>query len=584
LFKKNMCGISGSTIPNDDSINKMVESIKHRGPDNVSVWSNKFVTFGHARLSIIDTSNAGNQPFTVNIDGEEHTIVFNGEIYNYETLQKEFNHEWKSQSDTELLIVGLAKQGIKFLEKCHGMWSFAWYHKNKVVLCRDRFGQKPLYYTNTDHLRFSSELQSLLPFTDKKVDKKALNEYLTYRFVTAPLTIVEGIFKLDAGEYVEYNIKTKKFDISKYYNLMYKPTGKKYQTKIEDLHGNIAKSVSLRLRSDVDVGSFLSGGWDSSIITSLAATESLHTYSMGFDTTNELPYAENLAKYLGTKHHPVMLHDSDAFNIIPEVISMMDEPVGDPGFVPVYLLCKHAHTKVILTGDGADELYAGYDRYKLWAYGHYLKHFALIKHRYPIYKKLRDLRGKKGFEAFHSIISVFSDNELKLIGVQPVRLTEYWEEGIPPLFQAQLFDIRTLLPNDFFMKSDKMGGAHGKELRTPFFDHKVVEHAFTLKEKDVLKHYTEKRILKDCFSAELPQVITKHRKHGFNVPIDQWFKQELGQELHLLLDEQTVIKKEYIKKLLEKPLNNNYKNNFVNAQKLWTVYVLLSWMKHHKVL
>lgn len=521
-------------------------------------------------------------PLTITINNVQHSIIFSGNIHNYTVLKDNLEYEFKHDLDAEVLLVGLAQKGLPFLHECHGSWAFVWVTGHTITLCRDRFGRKPLYYVHRNGLSFSTELETLL--VTPQVDMQALQEYLTYRFVTAPRTIISGVNKLDAGEYAQYDLRDDTLVTTKYYTPLYKPSSKSYEQKMKVVHERIARSTIMRSDVQRTVECFLSGGLDSSIITMLASSPQLQTVSIGFESDNELAYAHELAQYLNVKHNEYIVHETELFHAIPHVVSAMNEPVGNPAYIFNYVLAKQAKQNILISGEGADELYAGHDRYKLWYYGAYLKHLAVLHNRYPLYKKLRDMRGKTGFEAYHSIISVFNDAELKLLGVQPARLQQYWNPSYPPLFQAQLFDIKTRLPNDYLLKFETMGRAHKKQIRTPFFDHKVVEHALTLAEADIMKRFKGKRILRECFKDELPVSIQKRKGYEFKLPLATWFKNELGQQLHELLHAQTIINKDYVLKLLAQPMNQDYTSNFVTAQKLWTVYVLLSWLKHHKVL
>jgi asparagine synthase (glutamine-hydrolysing) len=333
----------------------------------------------------------------------------------------------------------------------------------------------------------------------------------------------------------------------------------------------------------------LSGGLDSSIITALAKehNDDLHTYSIGFDTTNELPQARRVANALDTEHHEYTLDKDDVTDYVDDLIYRMDEPVGDPGFLPVYILSQKVSEdyKVVLSGDGADEVFTGYDRYKLYRYGRYLRHLAIADFGNDILSRLRGMRGKDDCNAFLSCIRLFNEDELDKLGVTPSKPCKQWKEFDTPLESAQAFDINTLLPNDFFMKADKMSASFGLEQRVPFMDHDVVETGFKATPWQKLRGWREKHVLREAFKDKLPDAVLNRDKHGFDVPIDHWFKHELGEDLKDLIDESThnLYHQEYAYDLLDdmQDRGEDYTQNFLHAQKLWSIYVFEKWHEEY---
>jgi asparagine synthase (glutamine-hydrolysing) len=533
-----MCGICGIGWYNNALIKKMTNALRHRGPDDMGMFSDDKVSLGHTRLSIIDLSKKGAQPMSY--DNGNFVITFNGEIYNYKELQEELKtrgHHFTSNSDTEVLLAGYAEWGANLLPRLNGMFAFCIYDKKKeeFFLARDRFGIKPLYYTTATKngkIAFSSEISSLqLTLNNIEIDKEAVRQYFTFRFTLGEHTMLEGIKKLLPGYWLSISLNSGKQKKKQWYSLKEKRVQKKtYEQWKKGLRKHVEQAVTRRMMADVPVSTFLSGGIDSSIITLLAKKHNpqLNTFSMGFETTNELPYARLVAEQLETQHHEIRLDKKTILNEIEGLITHIDEPIGDPGFLPMFVLSKEVakHNKVVLSGDGGDEILTGYDRYKLYKHGWFLRHLALHDGGSSIGARLKAMRGKDSYEAFFEIIRLFDKKELHELGIQEWDGRDWWNQckGESRVEKAQHFDIMTLLPGDFFMKADKMSSAWGLEQRVPFLDHELVEFAFSIPLKHKLRLWNEKKILKESFKNELPKEITARRKHGFNVPIDYWFK------------------------------------------------------------
>lgn len=575
-----MCGIIGLSWADEQLIKKLTKIIKHRGPDGTDHYVDK-VSLGHNRLSIIDLSNKGSQPMTA----FGKTIVFNGEIYNYKELKEGLKeYKFKSSTDTEVILALYDKYGIKSFNMLNGMYAFCIYDNDELILVRDKFGIKPLYYT-TNKFAFSSEIKSLKPLIDKKLDSQAIAEYFTYRYPLGNNTIFQQIKKVLPGTYMIYSLKNKQLVIKNYYTLPKKRVKKCNPQTVNDL---IKKSIERRMIADVPVATFLSGGIDSSIITYIAKkhNNNLNTFSIGFDKTNELNKARKVAKLLHTNHYEYVINKKTALKHLRDMVFSMDEPIGgDPGFLPIFVLSKEAskHNKVVLSGDGADEVYAGYDKYKLFKYG--MKINKLLPHHFTnsILKKIYLMKNKSAENAYLEIVKLFDNEELKKLGIVPAKNNYFKKEFSSNIKNAQLFDLKTLLPNDFFMKADKMSSAFGLEQRVPFMDSEVVEHAFTIPENQLLNIFEEKSILRKAFESELPKFITKQRKKGFDVPVYYWFKNDLGKQLKTLLDKSThnLYNKTYAYDLLEqiKKSSNNPKLSFYIGQKLWSILIFELWLE-----
>ncbi len=617
-----MCGINGFNFEDKSLIQVMNRTIKYRGPDDDGFYTNQNISLGHLRLSIIDLSKKGHQPFTYETDrGSEKrkvkisspntnrqtksdslVITYNGEIYNYKEIKEELlkkGYKFKSNSDTEVILASYHEWGENCAKKFNGMWVFAIYDKNKQILflSRDRFGKKPLYYYFKDEkFIFSSEIKALLKcnFIKREIDTKSLNEIFIHRFPLDDRTILKDVKSFSPAHNMIFDLKQNKIiSYKNYYNtneLGTKQSKLSYTDSKNKLKNLIEDSVKKRMVSDVPVATFLSGGIDSSIVTYYAKkfNPNLNTYSIGFDTTNELNYAKIASEHIGTNHHEIKINKDNVLKYINDMIYHMDEPIGaDPGFLPIYILSKEVSKeyKVVLSGDGADEVFTGYDRYKLLYYGSKLRHFAFFHFNNEILKRLKALRGKTPFESHLEITRVFEKEEIRKLGLKEILDDSEFKEinSKNSLNKVQIYDIKTLLPKDLFMKADKMSSAFGLEQRVPFMDYRIVEFGLNLPVKYRLFSWNEKRILKNIAKDILPKEIYQRRKHGFNVPIDYWFENILGVELKKLLKENNhnLYKKDYVLELLDslKNTKGGFKARNVVAQKLWTIFVFEAWYK-----
>lgn len=592
-----MCGINGFNFRDKKLISLMNKTLSHRGPDDSGVFLRKNISFGHQRLAIIDLSKKGAQPMRFLWKEKNYYITFNGEIYNFQEIREtllQLGYKFTSNSDTEVIMAAYDNWGEKCLEKFNGMWAFAIYDelKKELFLSRDRFGKKPLYYYNKDNkFVFSSEIKSLLQFGMKReVNKEALREIFTYRFTFGDNTILKNIKSFNQGHYMIFDLNKNKIrEYKKYYSLKISKEKKSFSTSLVELSSLLDDSVRQRvLSSDVPVASLLSGGIDSSLITYYAKkyNKNLHTFSIGFDTTNELPYAKIVADSLKTQHHEFKVNKDQVLNYLEDMVYHMDEPIGaDPGFLPIFILSKEVskYNKVVLSGDGADEVFIGYDRYKLFYYGLNLSRFTFkIPLKNQIFKRLQAMKGKSESESFVEITRVFEKEELERLGIKEKYVTgPIWISSYSSLTKAQIYDIQNLLPKDFFMKSDKMSSAYGLEQRTPFMDYRLVEFGLSLPILHKLRGWNEKYILRELAKKKLPKEIWKRRKHGFNVPIDYWFKTSLGEELTKLLkkNKHELYNKDYVYELLAKLKisKEGFKSRNIIAQKLWTILIFEVW-------
>lgn len=609
-----MCGIAGaigefSKAKGEESIKKMLSVIEHRGPDSNGHWSKDGFTFGMQRLSIIDLTG-GDQPIWTD-DGVG--IVFNGEIYNFKKIRSELEKSgiaFKTHSDTEVILHLYRKEGIESIKKLEGMFGICLYdpRNEKVFLIRDRLGKKPLYFLQNEGIfSFGSEIKSLTSVLDSllPIDTDSVGHFLSLRYVPSPKTIWKGIRKLSPGHYLEYDLKKNTYKEIQYWNFEFKSQKLKsnvdYVKQFEDL---FLSAVEKRLlASDVPVGILLSGGLDSSCVAAAALElghKNFHTFSIGFDdggNFNELNYAEQASTFIGSKHHEITIGKKEFLNFLEDFIWYADEPMADLASIPLYYVSKLAreHVKVVLSGEGADEILAGYNldeharnlhRLKLLSYlpNSLLKLVpsssiqTLSKTGYPNF--LRD-------RATH-ITSVFSEEEKKKLfkfefpsTIDYIKNLYSHSSSLEPIDQLQQAYTESWLVEDLLMKADKMTMATSLELRVPFLDHKLVEWATRLplewKVGSSKSGFTTKRILRDFAKKRIPKEIIDRPKQGFPVPAYKWIMEDPSLAASLInntnLDQFIHLDR----------LDNYYKQlsegSIVAAHKLWNLMILGTWLK-----
>lgn len=548
-----LCGINGiygnrEIDKIDIRVNKMNQMIAHRGPDSYNILRiNKKVVFGHRRLSIIDTHSRSDQPMISN--SGRWIITYNGEIYNYKDLKQNVNYDFKTTSDTEVILAYVENYGIrKFLEYCNGMFAFALYDnfEKKLYIVRDRLGIKPIYYTvSKDCFIFSSEIKGILGsgLVKAEFNEEAIDEYLANRYVRAPFTFFENIYQLEAGSLltIDENHEMKK---STYWQL---PSEFNYEINyneekiVSELKSELVKSIERRLVSDVPIGTYLSGGVDSSLITAIVSNllnKRINTYTIGFNDLNEFEYAEMVANQYNTKHHKIEMETEVYFDLMKELIYFKDAPLGVPNEVPLAYMSRVLKEKVtvVLSGEGADELLGGYGRIFRSPFdfsnnidnrGKSFYHYFIDKYEY-VPRKLRDklLNTRKGLRNFFDdlIIKEFEQNKN--------------DENVFRFFHK--YHVKGLL-----QRVDTTTMLAGVEARVPFLDYKLVEFAYRnipydlkLKWRNIesikqavklsAEDYSEqldtpKYILKEIAKEYLPSEVIERKKVGFPVPLNNWF-------------------------------------------------------------
>lgn len=640
-----MCGIVGIVSSNPKELAKIVtatRTLSKRGPDNRGSAKFGNLSLGHARLSIIDTSEAANQPFSDAND--RYTIVFNGEIYNYQDLRKELIEEgctFVTNSDTEVLLNLYIKYGSDCLEKLNGFFAFTIYDKkeNALFLARDRMGIKPLiYYIDDEKFVFASELKAILTFNVKKeIDKASLFNYLQFNYIPTHNSILVGTKKLKPGHFI-YIDNIDKIDNGVEEQLYYEipsnteqtiqTSAPNYDKSQEVLKNLLEDAVQKRLVSDVPVGTFLSGGVDSSIISLLAKKykPDLQTFSIGYKDEpffDETFYANTVAKKIGSNHHSFSLTNNDLYENLNEILDYIDEPFADSSAIAVYLLSKYTkeHVTVALSGDGADEMFSGYNKHmaEFKSRNPGIKESA-VKMGYPIWRNLPKSRNTK-FTNINRQLYKFS------LGAKLPHKSRYWkwasiisEEKANYLLKEELIfnpqrlsdtafeykkrkdellksirkdgdindvlhtDMKMVLTNDMLRKVDGMSMANSLEVRTPFLDHRLVNFAFSLPTGFKINSIMKKKILQDAFRDELPNEIYKRPKHGFEVPLLGWFQNELRPTIEDdLLSDDFIVEQGVFNVAATKELKNQlFSNNPEDVQAtIWALIVFNTWWKKY---
>ncbi len=594
-----MCGINGIITKKNNKeklIKQMNDKIIHRGPNAEGTYVDENVALGHRRLSIIDL-NGGNQP--IYNEDKSILIIYNGEVYNYQELKQELkDYKYTTKSDTEVILHGYEEWGYDVVKKLRGMFAFCIYDKNKneLFIARDHFGIKPLYYYKTDDIfLFSSEIKSFIgiPGFKKELNKEMLGAYLTFSFTPGENTFFKNVYKLSPGHYMKINTLTKEYKIEKYFTLKFSNTNKSYENIVNDISKEMKESVKYHLISDVEVGSFLSSGIDSSYLVSLARPDK--TYTVGYENKkySEINYAKDLTDRLGIQNISSKITKEEYMNAISDVFYHMDEPTTDACSIAVYFLSKLASkdVKVVLSGEGADEFFGGYNSYDDNIYTKLplviRKLVAGICKFLPKNKYTRYLirRGKSLEESYVSINRNFYDDELKDIlkfndyiknkDILKDTYTEYKEEN--ELNKKLAIDIRYWLTDNILLIVDKMTMAFSIESRVPFTDIEVFKLASTLPKEYKVRNKQTKAALREAAKRDIPNESYKKKKLGFPVPIREWIKEDdFYNEIKNTFSREIadeLFQKEHIIKLLEDH-KNGIKDNY---RRIWAIYSFLKW-------
>lgn len=613
-----MCGITGYWGEGSREIlQNMGDSLTHRGPDAGGIAELGVVGFAHRRLSILDLSMTGNQPMHT-ADGSI-SLIFNGEIFNYKELKKEFlsAYTFKGSSDTEVLLYLYQELGESFLKKIKGMFALAIYdaRNGRLLLARDHLGKKPLYWTkNNDTLIFGSELKALRmhPLCPHTISGTSVAQYLVYEYIPAPATIYEDVYKLSPGTYLQYDGAHITQSIFSEIEPAHGTIAKDFHGAKKELYELLERSVEKRMVADVPVGIFLSGGLDSSTIAYFAQKQSerqIKTFSIGFKDSSfdESAYAREVAKALGTEHHERVVDTKDLKALLGKIPEVLDEPMADSSIIPTLVLSEFTgkEVKVVLGGDGADELFFGYDTFFAHRLAQVYEKTPSFIHR-GLYALLRKLPVSHKYMSFDFKVKKF----LSGFNTTPSRRNAYWlsaftPEELPLIFNgeideskifahtdalyarhAYLWDglqtdyIQGYLVEDILVKTDRAGMAHGLEVRSPFLDLDIVNFALTLPVKYKQYGRTGKYLLKEVMKEYLPVHIVERKKKGFNIPIGAWIRGDLKELFESTLLDGALVKSGLFKRSgLVILLESHISGKVDNRKKLWTLFVLALWME-----
>jgi len=615
-----MCGIVGIIDYKQNSSKKllqeMTDTLHHRGPDDSGynfVEKEKYqLGFGHRRLAIQDLSSHGHQPMTY----ENLTIIYNGEVYNFQEIREELEilgYNFTSHSDTEVILKAFHQWGIKSVDKFRGMFVFSIYdkEKEKIYIVRDRAGVKPLYYYQKDGLfLYGSELKAfyLHPKFQKAINRDALSLYLQFGYIQAPHTIFQDTYKLKPAHYLEYDLNANSIEIKPYWNIVDFYQKEKLDISYDDakkqLEEILIDSFSLRMVSDVPIGTFLSGGVDSSLVTAILQKNSdipINTFTIGFDDEkyNEAHYAKEIAKYLGTHHTEHYCSKQDAMDIIPQLPKLYDEPFGDTSMIPTTLVSQVAKEKVtvVLSGDGGDELFSGYTSYGLFdkryekidniPLKNLLKNILcyipdpIIKLQnynekyYLKYLKFKNILEHQDIANMFKVSnSVFTKYEVeKILQGRYFFQKDINYKNLHNLEKTMVSDFKGYLADDILVKVDRASMSISLESREPLLDTKIIEFASQLP----IKYKQDKKILKDILSDYIPKELFERKKTGFGIPINDWLRNELKYLIDIYLDDKLIEKKaifdlKYIQNL--KFLFFQGKND---DDKIWIILMFQMW-------
>jgi len=621
-----VCGIAGyaaldPTRPLDGSdVGSMLACIRHRGPDDEGVFVGPGVVLGHRRLSIIDVEH-GHQP--LHGRSPDTIIVINGEVYNYRELGSELRRSgsrFRTASDSEVVAHAYDAWGLDFLDRLDGMFALALWDgpRRRLILARDRMGEKPLYYALRDGLLiFASELTAVRshPAVDSGIDPVSLSQYLALEYVPAPRTILNGVRKLEPGEaLVLENGAHRTF---RYWQLKPRIEQRAYPEALMELRARLERAVESRLVSDVPIGVFLSGGIDSSTVAALAArNRTIDTFCIGFDdpSFDESAHARRVARHIGSRHHERILSPEEMPDLVPKLGRILDEPLGDASIIPTALLSRFARESitVALGGDGGDELFAGYPMHQAQRVARFLRAVPEPLHAaartaargLPVrhtnfstgFKILTFLRGSAAPAPLNHALWMSSFDDARqqrllhpdvldqLSRLDPFApMMEVWREsdGAPLLARATHLDARTYLPNDILMKVDRASMHVALEVRAPFLARDVVDLAFSVPDSFRMQRLTGKRMLRDAVRDLLPEHILERPKKGFGIPVAKWLTGSLRPMMEdLLAAEDTgggLFDPRYVKTMIDEHLAGRVDHR----KPLWTLLVFEIWRREH---
>ena len=626
-----MCGITGIVGNNLNSnvyqpaIQKMTDAIAHRGPNSQGLWNDEHCFFGHRRLSIIDLSEAGNQPF-ISQDGR-YILIYNGELYNYKDLKfelqraehgsKNIPYIFKTNTDTEVILASYLRWGNNCMKRFNGMFAFAIWDTvdQKLLISRDRLGVKPLYYQYKNNtLVFASEIRALIysGIVDKKINPSSVAEYIQYATVHAPNTMLQDVKVLMPGNFLE--LHQNNLTISQYWNINDYAKSKQdlsYKETCQKVNELLTASVERRLVADVPFGAFLSGGIDSSAIVGLmskVSSEKIQTFNVSFDEGefSEAKYAKQIAQKFNTQHHEIKLTPADFLNQLPEALSAIDHPSGDgPNSYIVSKATKQAGVTMALSGLGGDELFAGYDIFKRFYELEKKAWLNIIPAKGLVGKfistKKKSVQGDKtaeilalnsinGYQAYPINRKLFNQTDYQSLLKNKYNDSNFIFNVIKNsttdnqhiLSRVSLYEIETYMQNVLLRDADQMSMAVALEVRVPFLDYQLVEFALGVKDEYKFPH-TPKKLLTDSLGDLLPNEIVNRPKMGFTLPWKDWLKgdlREFCEDNIIQFSKRSFVNREAVLIIWNRFLNNDPK---ISWSRIWHLVVLNNWINTHQI-
>ena len=614
-----MCGFAGyihnyGTFDKEEVIHKMADRIKHRGPDDAHYYIDDGIALGFRRLSIIDLEG-GRQPI-LNEDGSL-VLLFNGEIYNYQELREELikaGHVFTTKTDSETILHGYEEYGKKILDRLRGMFAFIIWNKNTKELfgARDIFGIKPFYYYKKGkEFMFGSEIKSFLshPNFEKELDEDMIPLYLSYEYSPDERTIFKNVFKLPGAHCFTY--KNGELKVERYYKIEYKIEDDKSLEYWEDaITKEFTESVSMHQIADVEVGCFLSSGVDSSYVVKEISkgTKKVKTFSVGYEEEkySELPYAQDFSNVIGVPNIANKVSADEFFDAVPEIQYYMDEPLPNPSEIPLYFLAKNArrYVKVVLSGEGADELFGGYPMYLAGG------HFDHYSHKIPrpvrkvlgtVAKHCPNFKGKnflvrgamEPYQRFMRANYVFQSAERQKFLKRPIasKVPEeyskrYFDDvsNLDEPTQLQYVDMHTWMIYDILLKADRMSMANSLELRVPFLDKKMLELSTRIPSRYRAANETTKIALRGAAIKQLPERTANKKKLGFPVPLNDWLREDKYYNKVKAAFQSDIAEKFFVTSELMKLLDDHKSGKALNMQKIWSFYTFILWYEQFFVL
>ncbi len=618
-----MCGLAGFIGEgNELDLKNMIEALTHRGPDDRGLFFGNEIALGHARLSILDLSPAGHQPMFSS--DKKIVIIFNGEIYNFLEIREDLKsrgHKFKSDSDTEVILAAYEEFGENCFEKFEGMFAIAIYDfaQKKLLLARDRMGEKPLYWTLAGKtLIFGSEMAALTkhPLFKKEIDFFSLSKYFSFDYIPTPHTIYKNVHKLEPGTFLSFQsgeIKKKTF-----WKMKFGGGEENFANALQKLDQKLNSVTKKTLVSDVPLGVFLSGGLDSSTVAYYASKNSdskINTYSIGFEekSFDESKYALQVANFLGTKHHMKIVKQSDIVELVQDLGKLLDEPMADPSIIPTFILSKFAHEQVTvaLGGDGGDELFAGYPTFQAEMFADlYLKIPAKLRgiiekliNKLPVSEKNFSLE----FKLKKFIAGVKHDKKHR----HQNWLGNFDREEKSQLFRSEIWNqikdkndfedidnfidenkiedprqltlalyMKTYLMDQVLVKVDRASMKTSLETRAPFLNHELVDYVNTLPYEFKFKRMTGKYILKKLMEKKLPSAVVNRKKKGFGIPLAKWLREDLRELCENVLSQKNIENTALLNyDFVEKLQHDHFNKKKDNRRKLWSLIVFQLWLQ-----